>query len=326
MRSVRPMRVLCRAGVVIVGTAMASALLPGIAASDTGSIDRYFERHSEGWFWYETEPAPLTEETPKPAAEATTEKKAPTKAAVEPPPLSAEWLKINMPKYLDRALDEPTPDNVASYYYLQRVALDKSNKFSDVAQEVVTEDYALDEVSRRPLATYAVNELNRLAGETRAALLRQIGAKAGIVFVYHSACRYCAIQAPVLKAFARQYGFTILPIALDGMPLPDGSFPDYRPDTGQARELGVQQTPAMFLAKPPNRVVQLAQGALSIDELTQRVVMAAKHLGLIDEKSYDSTRPVTATPLATNLPPSLDVASDPQKLIDYIRHSVRIPR
>ena len=326
MRSARSMRALHRARGLIVGLATASALLPGTAASTTGTIDRYFELHGEGWFWYESEPKPSPEEPPKPPTASPTDKKAPPPTAVEPPPLSAEWLRINLPKYLDRALDEPTPDHVASYYYLQRVALDKSNKFSDVAQEVVTEDYALDEVSRRPLATYAVNEMNRVAGEKRGEVLREIGAKAGILFVYHSECQYCQVQAPVLKAFARTYGFTILPIALDGLPMADGSFPDYRPDTGQARELGVQQTPAMFLAQPPNRVVQLAQGALSIDELTQRVVMAAKQLGLIDEKSYDSTRPVQTTPLATDLRPPPEAASDSQKLIDYIRNSVRIRR
>lgn len=320
----RPMCAFCRVHVLVAGLAAASALLPSAAISDPGTIDRYFQRHREGWFWYETAPAP--EEAPKPPLAAPATKPEPPNAAVEPPALSAEWLKINIPKYLDRALDAPTPENVAAYYYLQRVALDKSNRFSDVAQEVVTEDYALDEVSRRPLATYAVNEMNRVAGATRAEVLREIGAQAGILFVYHSECRYCAIQAPVLKAFARLYGFTILPIALDGLPLPDGSFPDYRPDTGQARELGVQQTPAMFLARPPNRVVELAQGALSIDELTQRVVIAAKQLGLIDEKSYDRTRPVHTTALATDLHPPPDIAGDPQKLIDYIRHRVRLPQ
>ena len=326
MCSARTMRAICHAGVVIVGVVTASALLPGTARSATGTIDQYFEHHGEGWFWYEIEPEPPPEKPPKPPAESPANQKAPPQTVVEPPPLSAEWLRLNLPKYLDRALDAPTPDNVASYYYLQRVALDKSNKFSDVAQEVVTEDYALDEVSRRPLATYAVNEMNRVAGATRGAVLREIGAKAGILFVYRSECQYCQVQAPVLKAFARLYGFTILPISLDGMPMADGSFPDYRPDTGQARELGVQQTPAMFLAQPPNRVVELAQGALSIDELTERVVMAAKQLGLIDEKAYDGTRPIQATPLATDLQPSPEVATDPQKLIDYIRNSVRIPR
>jgi hypothetical protein len=49
-------------------------------------------------------------------------------------------------------------------------------------------------------------------------------------------------------------------------------------------------------------------------------------LGLIDEKSYDRTRPVQPTPLATDLRPPPEAASDSQKLIDYIRNSVRIRR
>lgn len=322
-----------RARTVLRVLALPVALLVcGLAVAATtpsgGSINPYYEHHSEGWFWYETlpEPEPPQEKEPeKPEPPALQESKAVPKTSDEgPPPLSAAWLKVNMPKYLERATDNPTPENVSAYYYLQRVALDKSNKFSDVAQEVVTQDYALDEVSRRPLATYAVNQTNAIAGQAHDELLRQISAKAGIVFVYHSECKYCAMQAPVLKNFASQYGFAITAISLDGLPMPGGAFPDYITDSGQARELGVQQTPAMFLALPPNRTVELAQGVLSIDELSQRVAMAGKQLGIVDEPSFDRARPVQAIPMAIDLHPSRDTAADPEKLTDYIRNSVRL--
>ncbi len=294
------------------------------SAPSGSSINPYYEHHSEGWFWYETMPEPAPADEPEKSAPAARETKAPPTTPDGPPPLSSAWLKVNLPKYLERATDEPTRENISAYYYLQRVALDKSNKFSDVAQEVVTQDYGLDEVSRRPLATYAVNEMNKVSGQTHDELLRQIAAKAGIVFVYHSECKYCAMQAPVLKNFANQYGFAITAISLDGLPMPGGAFPDYVTDSGQARELGVQQTPAMYLALPPHRTVELAQGVLSIDELSQRVAMASKQLGIVDEPSFDRARPVQAIPMVTDLHPSRETAADPEKLTEYIRNSVRL--
>jgi conjugal transfer pilus assembly protein TraF len=309
-----------------------SLLLPAFLCAHTQAtaaettknrISPFYERHSEGWFWYETlpDPEPEPEKTSPPE---TVKTNPPSPDTDGPPPLSAAWIKMKLPEYMERALDNPTVENVSSYYYLQRVAMDKSNKFSDVAQEVVTQDHALDEVTRRPFATYAVNEMNKASGATHSDLLRQISTKAGIVFVYHSDCHYCRIQAPVLQNFAKQYGFAVTAISLDGAPMPDGFFPEFITDSGQARELGVQKTPAMFLALPPDRTVELSQGVLSIDELSQRVAMAAKKLGVIDDASFERARPVDTAATVADLQPSRETAKDAQKLTEYIRNHLRL--
>lgn len=309
--------------------AIATALCSGgggadIAFANSESFEsataRFFERHSEGWFWYENRsPADALPEKPKaePAPPITDK-------AEDPPPLSAEWLRRNLPQYLDRAIDDPTPENVRAYYYLNRVWLDKGNKFSDVAQEVVTQDAFLDETSRRPLATYAANEMNRQAGLARSDALQEIARKAGIYFFFHSACRYCAVQAPVLKTFAESYGFAVMPVSLDGPPLPDGLYPNYRVDNGQAQQLGVEQTPAMFLARPPDRIVLLAQGALAFAELAERVMMAGKQLGLIDDERFERTRPIQPVPSTAEITLDSDAALTPEALVDQIRKNARV--
>lgn len=305
--------------VVPLTAVLASAVVGSSRASAPEDGGAYFKRSSEGWFWYEdlwSDPQPPPEPVEPPPSTSS--------APSEPQPLSAEWLRVNMPKYLDRAIDDPTQENVSAYFYLNRVWLDKGNKFADVAQEVVTQDPMLDETTRRPLATYAANEMNREAGRSRNDALQEIAASAGIYFFFHSECRYCAVQAPVLKAFADAYGFVVIPVSLDGQPLPDGHFPNYRADNGQAQHLGVEQTPAMFLARPPDRMVLLAQGALSYAELAQRVLLAGKNLGLIDEQRYERTRPIQPSPSTANLKLDQRAVTTPDQLVEKIRTHLRI--
>lgn len=281
---------------------------------------QFFERRGEGWFWYENR-SPMESLPKEPNAEPTPPS---MDKAEDSPPLSTEWLRLNMPKFLDRAIDDPTPENVRAYYYLNRVWLDKGNKFSDVAQEVVTQDAFLDETTRRPLATYAANEMNRQAGLARADALQEIARQAGIYFFFHSECHYCAVQAPVLKTFAEAYGFAIIPVSLDGQPLPSGLYTDYRVDNGQAQQLGVEHTPAMFLVRPPDRMVLLAQGALAFAELTERVMMAGKQLGLVDDDQFDRTRPVQPVPSTAEIRLDGDAAMTPEKLVEQIRKNARV--
>ena len=59
-----------------------------------------------------------------------------------------------MEKYRDKAIDDPTSENVSTYMYLQRVMLDKAEKFADASQKLVMRDAVLDENARRPIATF----------------------------------------------------------------------------------------------------------------------------------------------------------------------------
>ena len=270
----------------------------------------FYYREREGWFWYEREPEPKLEEppvpppptapTPAPLAETTPER---------PKPLSAEWIREHIGEYRDAAIDDPTPQNVALYLYLQRVALDKSSRFAAATQRAVQLDPFLDEITQRPTATFAANLTNRRAGDNRDAVLQRIAEMAGVLFFFRSDCPYCEAQAPLLQLLASRYGFSILPVSIDGAPLPGSTFPQFRQDRGQAQALGVVSTPALFLVRPPDAVVPLSQGLMSLAQLQERVVVAAVQAGWISEEEFTRTRPVT-----TDL--TLDLAGLPAKLPD----------
>jgi conjugal transfer pilus assembly protein TraF len=285
----------------------------------------FYFREQEGWFWYEREPEPaLAPEPPLPEQPAVpAEPQVSETTPKGPTPLSAQWLREHIGEYRDAAIDDPTPQNVALYLYLQRVALDKSSRFAAATQRAVQLDPFLDEITQRPTATFAANLTNRQAGDNRDEVLRRIAKTAGVLFFFRSECPYCEAQAPLLKLLEARYGFSVLPVSIDGAPLPGGTFPDFRQDRGQAQSLGVVSTPALFLARPPDAMVPLSQGLLSLAQLQERVVLAAVQAGWISEREFTRTRPVTAdlTLDPGQLPATLP--EDPEALLGALRALAR---
>ena len=88
-----------------------------------------------------------------------------------------------LPKYKERAWDDPTHENVQAYFLVQRFAMDRANKFADVAQQVVVGNALLDESMRRPLATFMNPSIDRAANQNTDALLRKVSEKAGDLFL-----------------------------------------------------------------------------------------------------------------------------------------------
>jgi conjugal transfer pilus assembly protein TraF len=310
-------------------------LLALLQPTGTAAQLPFYARSAEGWFWYAEEP--LAAEEPDQAPEPPPDITAPPPAAVEPespisnapdgpPPLSAAWLRVNLERYRDAAIDAPSPRNVALYLYLQRLAMDKAERFAEATQRVVWSDPMLDETTRRPLATFAANLVNREAAANREAALTEAAKVAGLWFLFRSDCPYCEAQAPLLKALTARYGFDVQAVSLDGRPLPGGFYPEYRTDRGQAKALGVVSTPAMFLARPPNGLVPLSQGVLSQAELEQRIVHAATEAGWLAPHWRERTRARVAD---LRMDPSgLDdpaLAADPDRLLAHLRGLLPTP-
>jgi conjugal transfer pilus assembly protein TraF len=326
-----------------------------VCAAETeleGMSVSYFADKQRGWFWYEVlpesvekKPAPEPETKPtKPEVDKKTESKpnpnqaqAPTPVTAEPGsksaspidsaslPLSSAWLRKNMENYLNKAIDEPSQENVAAFYYLQRVMMDKAERFTNAARYVVMSDPQLDETVRRPVATYAANEANHQASVMADKVLKSIASQAGILFFFRSDCPYCHVQAPVLSMLENAYGFKIYPVSLDGRAMPNGLFRQFKLDQGQAALLGVTQTPALFLMKPPKQIVPLSQGALSLEELTSRVLLAAKKSGWIADSQYQTTQGIRSTPMLLPTTGSINpvTAQDPALLIQALQQSAK---
>jgi len=81
----------------------------------------------------------------------------------------------------------------------------------------------------------------------------------------------------------------------------------------------------LFLVRPPDAMVSLAQGLLSLAQLQERLIGAAVEAGWISEREYTHTRPVTADLLldARALPAA--PPEDPEALLGALRALARTP-
>ncbi|MEZ5934830.1 MAG: conjugal transfer protein TraF [Alphaproteobacteria bacterium] len=300
------------------------------SSGQTEDRGRYFDRREEGWFWYEPEPEPVPEIAPKeaekPAAAPAPEidVAAPAEAtADEPKPLSAAWFRANLDDYRDRALDDPSPENVEAYLYLQRIALERAGGFAEASTAAAARDPWLDANSERPIATYAAQAIDALAEGARNAVLRELARETGILFFYRADCPLCDSQAGVLKLAGDVHGFEIVAVSLDGSP-PAGGLEAHRLDDGQADHLGVAALPATFLIRPPDLIAPLAQAPLDLQTLGRRIIGQAHALGLVPEETYLATRAVRRP---FNLPTDFDdlppeILDDPARLVAHIRQKV----
>jgi conjugal transfer pilus assembly protein TraF len=246
---------------------------------------------------------------------------------VDPKPLSTAWFRANLDDYRDRALDDPSPDNIEAYLYLQRIALERAGSFAEASAAAAVKDPWLDANSERPIATYAAQAIDAQAETARTTVLGELAREAGILFFYQAGCPLCDSQAGVLKLASDLYGFEIMAVSLDGSS-PSGDLKTHRLDEGQAERLGVAALPATFLVQPPDLLAPIAQAPLDLKTLGRRIIGQAHAAGLIPDDTYNATRAVQRP---FNLPTdfrdlSPEVMDDPKKLVAQIRQKLGLPK
>ena len=262
-----------------------SALQAASIADEVQVPERLFYReNAQGWYWYQD---PEQEEEPEAVR---IEPRVPT--SPEPAPLSAQWVRKMLPRYKDLAWDNPTPENIETYFLIQRFAMDRSQEFSDVAQRVIVGNPYLDESARRPINTYGIRSVDRKAGAMMEKMLEKVAERAGLFFFFKSDCQFCEAQAPLIKLLETVNGFSVLAISIDGQSLQSVQFDDTREDKGQARQLNVTATPALFLVTQAGHFENLGQSIMSLEDLKRRILIGAVRAGVLSETDIQQTRPV----------------------------------
>lgn len=314
---------------LILSAGVVALLMQDASAQSAGS---YYDRSEEGWWWYQdppvVEPEPEAppeekEEEPSPIVvmEAPPAEEMPDQAPKGPPALSSAWFRENLQTYMDKAIDDPTEENVEVYFLLQRIMMDKAQEFTDMSQRVVMGDKLLDEVNRRPLSPSSSRRLEQISADKREVAFEEVLQKAGLAYFFSSECALCPDQAQTLNKLSERSGLEVLPVSLDGEPLPNGLFADNTVlDQGQAEQLGIDEGPALVLMVPPDRWVPISFGALTQSDLISRTLMASVEEGLISEEAYNETLPVNKTAsLASLSSDDEELPDDPKALIQYLR-------
>jgi conjugal transfer pilus assembly protein TraF len=329
----------CLAG-VLAGAPALVTMRPAVAqeaGQDYVPGRQWLERGGEGWFWYHDPPAAPREAPPAPSRPVPSPRPPAAAPAAPPPPpgvtaaeaaapapLSAAWFRANLDHYREQAIDRPTPDNVASYLYLQRIMLDKADAFAAAAQAVVASDPALDANNERPLGTAAANAVTAIAARAQDHLLGQVAGFAGFLLFLRSDCPICTQQAATLEMLRRQFGFQVMVVSPDGLPPPGAIIPGLLRDAGQAAHLGVRQVPALFMLRPPADVVPVSYGVLTLDDLKTRVLLLARQARWVSDNAWQATQPVahrSLAPLAALITP--DLLADPAALVARIHAALQ---
>ena len=294
-------------------TLISVLFLVASGASSASQLDyperdgQFLERGEEGWFWYE----PIPEEEPieekaekKPAKPAVETMALPKKPEPEPKPkpehvqpstpppppaMSAEWFRKNIKKYKDRAWNNPTPENVSAFLYVQKMAMNRSANFADVWKQVVSTDPTLDANSTAPTTTSGALRLKAEANNARKELLAKMKDKVGLIFFFNGS-QYSMEQARTIDAIQQLYGIDVLAVSTDGSTLPDDFLAKVVRDRGQSQVMGVKQVPATYVAFDDNTTKPIGVGMFARPLVEDRILMVAQMSGAISDEEYMATQ------------------------------------
>lgn len=271
-----------------------------------------------GWFWYDHQKDEASEVLQK-QPPATANK--PEKKYDEKKPMSAAWLREMLPKLQERAIDNPTPENLSAYFYATRVWMDKSQRFSEAGQQFVYSEPMLDENNRVPLSAYGKNEFMGKEFKSKENALKYLAKNKGGLFVFFdSKCDFCKAQVSILNQMQAAYGFNIKYISMDGKGLP--GIKEFVPDNGHAKMLGLKVFPTTVFAIPPSTYLVVSQGMMAKDQLGERILTAASSNKLLPSDMEKDVNPWDRGVLTVD--DMQDGASDnPEEFVKYVKEKLK---
>jgi conjugal transfer pilus assembly protein TraF len=285
-----------------------------VEAGKSNRPSQFEDFKGDGYYWYKQEPLPSKPKPVVPPLVAPVPPVAAAPAKEEVRPLSSEWMRANMPKLLDKAVDNPTKENVANYMYAQRVLLDKSQNFSDKVKEVVATDPFLDENNRVPIAQFAQPAFAKGVKDGENEVLDHLGTHAGLwVFIdTPDKCSACEgyvsnilVGSKASKGVATKHGINLRQISVNSA---EGKT--------AAKRLNLKLTPTTVLVIPPNGYFVVSQGLMAQTQLSDRLLIAAKASGTLPKELEEKVKPFSKDLLSTeeiNTLPSNESASDVMK-------------
>lgn len=269
--------------------ALALGLWAGLALTqpvlaDGGQFGFCRDDLQKGWNYYcdpkkqkkKPAPAPAAASAEDPAKEEE-EAKAP-EPATEAFPATAEIerRRKELDEVRNKAVLDPTPENVQAYMAAQKVIIDQSATFADVWQRVLFRTPDLDANAGYPLSSIGGQEYQDKKRDLYEQALRGAAANLGFMVVVtdERKCALCGPQLDVIRLMQKNYGIVPLVVSKDGSYHP--AYPDARVDTGQLKKLGLDAYPAPLVAlvEPVSGAVEpLGAGLLTEDIILERIYL-----------------------------------------------------
>lgn len=242
----------------------------------------FFGKHAEGWHWYDT----LRVESLSNNKAEEERKQNNSPLLPQTPTEIIEAQRKALEKKLHAAIIAPTRENIISYLLVQRALMDQSQRFSEAWQQVVMTTPSLDETLIHPVDQNARHIYYDKQREERAEHIKKLAQEYGLFFFFKENCPYCHGFAPVVKRFAEKYGWSLLPISLDGGKLPE--YPQAKRDNGIVALLRITHVPALIALHPQTgKFIPLAYGMISETEIEEHIVLFTRLSGTALHAPYE---------------------------------------
>ncbi len=208
-----------------------------------------------------------------------------------PPKQEPKSLKDWTPKELgqlwergrDKAVMNPTDENVRAYMYSQDIILDIATRYAEKQMEIVKNDPILNQSNRISISNSGDIDAKRLQGKAIEVAVDEMAHRGGLLIFVDSKCVFCAHQLPILDALKNASNpwkpMEYLVVSIDGK-APSG-WKNFVPDNGLFKKLKLSITPSIVYVPNPtayrdgedtNQYIVVAQGEIEhVDELSKRI-------------------------------------------------------
>ncbi|MBY0500443.1 MAG: type-F conjugative transfer system pilin assembly protein TraF [Alphaproteobacteria bacterium] len=246
-------------------------LNPGHCALSTA----FFERHAEGWHWYEPLNESLGDDKIEERKEISSGRSSSSSSPTPTEKIEAQRKELETK--LHTAILEPSRENIITYIFAQKALMDQSQRFSESWQQVVMTTPSLDETLIHPVDQNARHVYYSERNKELISRIKALSQDYGLFFFFRKNCPYCHRFAPIVKHFAEKHSWSVLAVSLDGGTLPE--FPHVRRNNGIAERLQVTHVPALIALHPQSgQTIPLAYGLVSESEIEERVDLLTRRL------------------------------------------------
>lgn len=231
----------------------------------TTTVNAFFNDHTRGWHWYET--LPILEENDSDKEPVST----PSLPQSKTPAEIVKAYREELENRLHAAWLSPTQANVQAYQEMQKDMMERSKNFSVSWIQNVFQNSQLDHTLISPVNQQGRHLKLDLEKQQRIQRIQSLSQSYGLFFFFSSDCPYCHQFAPIVKTFAKTYGWAVIAISIDGDSIAE--FPNAEPDNGLATAWNITTLPSLYAVNPQTQEsIPIAHGLTSMDEMENRII------------------------------------------------------
>lgn len=212
--------------------------------------------------------------------------------------ITSAWLRVNLPLYLEHAVDQPTDNNVLAFLYLQAFANQKAWVFSERAKLVAQGNDYLDNNGAFPNLYTARAYREQLAKHIRATLFNKFQDQVGLILLISSDYESRAF-AQLVGLFSLKYNIKFVTANLHGKFQPDlanyNQITNLREVAQLVRKQQAQIYPTLYVVDR-QQTSTLVTGAIDSDELEQRMLRYLFKQNYITQTEYNMARGILIDP------------------------------